>query len=236
MFVLVPTKKLFLYYTISPLVFAITGFIIFNKFFVVLIGLVLGFILPGLIIKNLEARRKKKFKTQLLDALMTLSSSFKGGLSLLQAIELLVEEMPPPISQEFSLVLRENKIGVSLEESLNRLNRRIALEELELVVSSILVSRETGGDLTKVFSRLANSMRDKRKIQEQIKTLTLQGRMQGFIMSFLPIAFTIWVVSINRHHFDVMFSSELGRMLLIAAVFLQIIGMFLIKKFSTINM
>lgn len=235
MFVLVPAKKLFIYYTLSPLILGIASFVLFNKIIAVLIGMVLGFILPEIIIKNLEGMRKKKFQTQLIDALMTLSSSFKGGLSLLQAMEVLVEEMPPPLSQEFSLVLRENKVGVPLEESLHRLNKRIELDELELMVSSILVARETGGDLTKVFGRLANAMRDKHKLKEHITTLTLQGRIQGLVMSILPIAFIMWVLTINKHHFDIMFSSETGRIMLMVAAFLQILGMVLIHKFSKIN-
>jgi len=122
-----------------------------------------------------------------------------------------------------------------LEESLNRLNKRVQLEELELMISSILVARETGGDLTKVFSRLANVMRDKRKLKEQITTLTLQGRIQGLVMSILPIAFIGWILTINRHHFDIMLASETGRILLMIAVFLQITGIFLINRFSKIN-
>lgn len=235
MFLLVPAKKLFIYYTLSPLILGAAGFFLFNKVIAFLGGMVIGFILPEFIIKKLEAGRKQKFQNQLVDALMTLSSSFKGGLSLLQAMEVLIEEMPPPLSQEFSLVLRENKIGVPLEESLQRLNKRIQSEELEMMVSSILVARETGGDLTKVFTRLANAMRDRKKLKEHITTLTLQGRIQGVIMSVLPIVFIMWVITVNRHHFDIMLTSELGRMLLLIAVFLQITGIFLINRFSKIN-
>jgi tight adherence protein B len=150
-------------------------------------------------------------------------------------MEFLTEEMPPPLNQEFSLVLRENKVGIPLEESLNRLNKRMKLEELELLVSSILVARETGGDLTKVFSRLANTMRDKRKLKDQITTLTLQGKIQGVVMSILPIAFILWVLAVNKHHFDIMLRSDVGRMLLLAAGLLQLTGMFLMAKFSKID-
>jgi len=234
-FVLLPTKKLFLYYTLSPVILAAVAFFLFNKVIFVLIGLAAGFMVPELVIKRLETIRKQKFQNQLVDGLMTLSSALRGGLSLLQAMEVLTEEMPPPLNQEFSLVLRENKVGIPLEESLHRLNKRMQLDELELMVSSILVSRETGGDLTKVFSRLANTMRDKRKLKDQITTLTLQGKIQGVVMSILPIAFILWVLSTNKHHFDIMLSSDIGRMLLLAAAFLQAAGIFLIAKFSKID-
>ena len=103
------------------------------------------------------------------------------------------------------------------------------------MVNSILVARETGGDLTKVFSRLSVTIRDNRKLKDSVKTLTLQGRLQGMIMSVLPILFISWVLTFNRQHFDIMLNSQIGRMLLFAALFLQVAGMILIRKFSTIK-
>ncbi|MFZ2357386.1 MAG: type II secretion system F family protein, partial [Candidatus Omnitrophota bacterium] len=132
-------------------------------------------------------------------------------------------------------VIRENKMGISLEESLRRLDKRMRMEELSLVINSILVARETGGDLTKVFSRLSTTIRDNRKLKENIKTLTMQGKLQGLVMSVLPILFVLWVLSVNKHHFDGMMQSDFGRFLLILAVVLQAVGMFLIRKFSEIK-
>jgi tight adherence protein B len=109
------------------------------------------------------------------------------------------------------------------------------IEELELMINSILVARTTGGDLPKVFSRLAITIRDKHKLKEKIKTLTLQGRLQGVIMSVLPIFFAWWVLTFNREHFDIMFQTQQGRILLFLAIILQIVGMFLIHKFSIIR-
>lgn len=198
-------------------------------------GITLGLALPSLVIKRLQQQRKARFQAQLIDGVQLISSSLKGGLSLLQAIEVLVEELPAPISQEFGLVLRENKMGITLDESLKRINERVNIEELGLLVNSILVAKETGGDLTKVLSRLSTTIRDNRKLKESIKTLTLQGRMQGIIMLVLPFFFIAGVLSINRNHFNIMLETEQGRMLLMLAVILQAVGMLLIRKFSTIK-
>jgi tight adherence protein B len=235
MFVVVKREKLFLYYTLSPLMLAGAIFFLFNQPFFALIGGVVGFILPAFIIKHMEHRRKQKFQNQLVDGLMMISSSLKGGLSLLQAIEVLAEEMPAPISQEFGLILRENKMGLTLDDSLKRLNARMNIEELGLMITSILVARETGGDLTKVFSRLSNTIRDNRKLRENMRTLTMQGRLQGMVMSVLPFLFIWWVLTFNRHHFDIMLSTDKGRSLLIIAIVLQITGLVLIRKFSRIR-
>jgi tight adherence protein B len=235
MFVSVKRERLLMYYTLSPLVMAGSLLFLFNQVTVAFVGGAAGFILPAFVIKFMEQRRRQKFASQLVDGLLVISSALKGGLSLLQAIEVLVEEMPAPISQEFGLILRENKIGLSLEESLKRLNGRMNLEELGLMINSVLVARETGGDLTKVFSRLSVTIRDNRKLKENIKTLTLQGRMQGIIMSVLPFMFVWWVLSFNPHHFDIMLSSDQGRMLLLTAIVLQVVGVILLRKFSIIR-
>lgn len=222
-------------YFILPVLFGSAGYFIFQSFIFSLIGVGLGLVIPNLILKMRLARRKQRFNYQLLDAITMLSSCLKGGLSLLQGFEVLVEEMPVPMSQELGLLLKENKMGVSFEESLVRLNKRMDIEELALVVNALLVARETGGELTKVFSRLTTTIRDNRKLKESIKTLTLQGRLQGAIMSCLPILFVLWVLSVNRHHFDIMLTNDTGRMLLVVAVILQVVGMFLIRKFSAIS-
>jgi tight adherence protein B len=228
-------KSIAILYLILPIVLGLGSYIILQSSIFAIFGALIGLAIPNFILKMRYNNRIQKFNSQLLDAINMLSSCLKGGLSLLQGFEVLVEEMSEPMSQELGLVVRENKMGIPLEESLVRLNKRMNLEELSLVINALLVSRETGGELTKVFSRLSVTIRDNRKLKDSIKTLTLQGRMQGAIMSFLPILFVGWVLSVNKHHFDIMMNSDIGRMLLIAAVILQIVGMILIKKFSTIK-
>ena len=228
-------KRIVMLYYILPFFLGLSGLIFLRSPVFMVFGALIGVAIPNLILKMRFKRRIQKFDDQLLDTINMLTSCLKGGLSLLQGFEVLVEEMPAPISQELGLVIRENKMGIPLEESLVRLNKKINLEELGLVVNALLIARETGGDLTKVFSRLSVTIRDNFKLKENIKTLTLQGRLQGYIMSFLPIVFVIWVLSVNKHHFDIMMSSDMGRMLLVGAVVLQICGMILIKMFSIIK-
>jgi len=231
----VPANRLVVINIFMPLILGIAGIVATNGVWGGVIGLFFGLAIPFLVVKFLETRRKNKFAAQLVDGIMSLSSSLRAGLSLIQAFEVLVEELPVPISQEFGLVLRENKMGVPLETSLAALNKRMEIEELELLIDAMLIARESGGDLTKVFSRLATTIRDRNKVKEHIKTLTLQGRFQGILMSALPIMFVMWVMTFNKHHFDIMLTSEIGRFLLILAAFLQVAGMYLIFIFSKIR-
>jgi len=234
MFLFLNPKKLTLIYTFTLLIFGAIGFFILGLWGMIG-GVIVGVIVPSLGINIYRTRRIHKFNSQILDTLMILSTSLRGGLSIIQALETVIEEMPPPTRDEIGLLVREVKVGVSLEEAFLHLLRRMPSEELELVVSAILVARETGGDLTKVLARLINTIRDRINLKETVKTLTLQGRLQGLIMSIIPIGFVIWVLRMNPHHFDIMFQTQLGRFLLILCVILQVVALILIKIFSTVR-
>lgn len=229
-------KKMSRWFILAPLVFA-TGFFFLFPEQIRLIGVVVGFIggivFPGIYIKFLTKITRDKFNDQLIDALMIMSSSFRGGLSLVQAMEAVVEEMPDPISREFGIVLGENKMGVSLEESLNHLYNRMPLVAVQQMTTAILLARETGGNLPVIFSRIVTTLRENKKIQQNLDTLTLQGKIQGFVMSLLPIGFGFIVYSANRQIFDHMLRSDMGRAMLAYAMISEIIGAFMIIRIST---
>jgi len=233
-FVFIREKKLTIILRLLPLGLGLLGAWFF-KWIGLGLGIISGFILPMAILRMIVARRRVKFIKQLVDGLMILSSCLKGGLSLIQAFEVLVEETTPPLSQEFNLVLREIKLGVSIEEALIRLSKRMPSEELSLFVSAILVARETGGDLTKVFSRLVTTLRDRAEIKEEVVTLTTQAKVQAIILSLLPVGFVLWVYRVDSHHFDVMFETDLGKILLIGGGVLYLLALFLLRKFSIVR-
>lgn len=235
MFVDVKKEKVFPLFAVSPLVLGIVAFILFQNPLAILAGIALGLALPTFIVKNLEKKRKKKFHQQLVDALLLMSSSLKSGLSFLQAIEVVVEEMGPPINQELQLFLNENKMGVPFEDALARLGKRMYSEDLNMMITTILVGRETGGDLSKIFERLVSTIRQKNKIANQVETLTMQARLQGVIMMLLPIIFAFGISQMNPRFFDIMLNSDTGRMLLGYAIISQLLGMIMIRKFSQVE-
>jgi len=235
MFIFVRQKFLALFYILFPVGLGIALFFIYKKSFFIIIGIIVGFLLPIFIMRFKENRRRKTFRYQLIDALLILSSCLKGGLSLTQSLEVLAEEMPTPMHEEITLVLREQKMGVPIEEALQRLNNRMYSEELGLIISAILVARETGGDLTKVFSKLITTIRERFKLREMIDTLTIQGKLQGIIMVFIPIFFGFFVWKTNPHHFDIMLQTTEGKILLGFVVVAELVAAILIKIFSTIK-
>lgn len=223
-------------FIIAPFIFAAGFYILFPediKWPGAIIGFVGGIAFPGIYLTMLKSRTKDKFQDQLVDALMIMSSSFRGGLSLIQAMEAVVEEMPDPINREFGMVLGENKMGVSLEEAMNHLYNRMPSAALQQMITAILLARETGGNLPIIFKRIVNNIRERKKIQQSMDTLTLQGKIQGFVMSLLPIAFGWIVYTSNRRIFEHMISSNNGKIILVYCLVSWIIGVILIWRISS---
>lgn len=229
-------RKLSRVFIMAPLILAAGFYFIFPeemRFFGIIFGVILGLLFPGIYIQMLTKKNRDKFDSQLIDALMIMSSSFRGGLSLVQAMEAVEQEMPDPIRKEFGIVLGENKMGVSLEEALNHLYNRMSSIALQQMITAILLARETGGNLPVIFNRIVTNIRESRKIQQNLDTLTLQGKIQGAVLTLLPIGFGFIIYSTNPQMFEHMFTSQLGRSLLIYAAFSWSIGAYMVWKIST---
>ncbi|VAX38285.1 hypothetical protein MNBD_UNCLBAC01-1586 [hydrothermal vent metagenome] len=231
-------KKMGRFFILAPILLAAVLYFIAPEGFQVpgaVLGFFIGLIFPSFYIKMVKQQVQEKFGNQLIDALMIMSSSFRGGLSLIQAMEAVVDEMPDPINKEFGIVLGENKMGVSLEEALYHLYERMPINALQQMITAILLARETGGNLPIIFNRIVTNIREVKKIRQNIQTLTLQGKIQGVVMSLLPVAFVSIVYSSNRRVFDNMLASDVGRGMLIYAAISWVLGGFFVWKISTIK-
>lgn len=229
-------KKMGRIFLFAPFVLAGLFYYVFPedfRFWGAIIGATGGFILPSFYVQTISRYNRDKFSNQLIDALMIMSSSFRGGLSLVQAMEAVVDEMPDPINKEFGVVLGENKMGVSLEEALYHLYHRMPTMALQQMITAILLARETGGNLPQIFNRIVTNIRENKKIQQNLDTLTIQGKIQGIVMALLPIGFAYVVYTANRRIFDHMLTSQLGKTMLIYAVVSELIGAIMIFKISS---
>lgn len=235
MFMEVSVSKLVFIDTVVPIIAGLMAYLLTKNWIIALVFAGLGLIAPYFVIKQMEKNRKNKFAYQLIDGLMIISSSLKAGLSLPQAFEALSEEMTPPLSQEFTLVLRQLQMGVSLDTALYNLKNRVRVPELDMAVTAIMVARETGGNLTDILTQVANTIRERNRLISRVNALCIQGKMQGTIMSILPIVFGIFVYQTDKQFFDIFFRDEVGRILLAVAVILEILGIFFIRKFSNID-
>lgn len=186
-------------------------------------------------IANLFRKRKAKFEEQLVEGLDLISNSLKSGFSIFQALNLLTQQMPPPISQEFGIVLQEVKIGLSLEESLQNLAKRVKCEELDTVITAIEVAAATGGSLSESLSRVASTIRERKKIIEKIKALTSQGRMQALIVGLLPVLLCLIILTVDPQFILPLFFTPLGWIMLCIATGMEIIGIIIIRRIVMVD-
>ena len=235
-FMEVSPRWLKLIYGVVPVTVGVVLLVLTHRLELALLGTVAGVVIPDMWLKQRKAIRQRRFRGQLVDALLILSSSLRAGLSMTQAFEQLVSEMSPPASQEFGLMLKAHRLGRTLEESLRGLNSRMASEELELLMTAVLVARETGGDVTQVISQLVTTIRERQKLRDKVNTLTVQGRMQAYILSLLPIGFAFFVRTINPNFFDILINDPQGRLIIAIAVGLWITGMVLLMRLAKVNM
>ena len=135
----------------------------------------------------LDARRRDKFNQQLPEALATMSNALRAGFSISQAFDSVVDQGDKPMSEEFAILQQQLKIGMTFEDALESLSQRVGSDDLTLVTTAILISRKTGGNVTEIFDKISETIRGRMRIERKVKTLTAQGRLQGIIVSALPI-------------------------------------------------
>lgn len=206
-----------------------------GNIFIGSIGLIIGYFIPYIFLNRSISIRQKKFNNQIADALVLIASSLRSGYSFMQAIELVGREMQPPISIEFYRVLREINLGVTTDDAMNRMAKRINSDDLDLVVTAVLIQRQIGGNLAEILDNIASTIRDRVKIKGHIKTLTAQGRMSGIIVGLLPIAICIILYLIRPSFISALFMEPIGRMMLFFGVVCEIVGMLVIRNIVNIK-
>lgn len=196
---------------------------------------ILGFMFPRFLVIRAKHRRLAKFNSQIGDALAVMSNSLRAGFSFLQAMEMVSREMPSPMGDEFGRCLREMNLGTPTEQALMNLNHRIGSDDLDLVVTAVLIQRQVGGNLAEVLDSISYTIRERIRIKGEIKTLTAQGRLSGLIIGLLPIVLGIFVYLINPEYIGVLFKTKIGLGLVVGGVISQLIGITVIKKVISIE-
>ena len=190
---------------------------------------------PRLVHKRLRNKRRKMLIRQLPDTLDSLVGGLRSGLSLTQALGLLSEQLPKPSNQEFTLVVRQLRMGVGLDDVLIELEGRIASNEYTMFTTSMRIAREVGGNLTESLERLSETMRKKLTMEDKIDALTSQGKLQGLIVGCLPL-FLMWVLTeMEPEAMAPLYNTWLGYGVLLVIFMLELVGFVLIKKIVHID-
>lgn len=208
---------------------------------------VIWFVLSGVKIKSgwqngksplaryLDARRREAFNRQLPEALATMSNALRAGFSIAQAFQSVVEQGDPPVSEEFAILQQQLKIGMGLEEALESMSDRVGSDDLTLVTTAILISRKTGGNVTEIFDKISETIRGRMKVMRKVKSLTAQGRLQGLVVSLMPI-FLGFVLTLIRPGLMIPFlTSAVGVTCVLVMTALVIVGWLMIRKIIRID-
>ncbi len=201
-----------------------------------LLLVIVGIILPIVYIKSKQKSRVKKFDEQLSDALMICCSCLRSGLSFPQAMETIAKDMDAPVSTEFDTVLKEVAMGSSMEEALYNMEKRIKSKHLSLLVSAVLIQRQTGGNLSEILETLSDTIKDRIKLKKELKTATASGKMSGMIVGAMPVILLAMFTAINYDFVKVLYTEPRGYALLAVAAFLELMAFVAVKKITTIKM
>jgi len=200
-----------------------------------LVGALLGYFLPRMWVGRRIGSRLNSFNKQLPDTIVLLSNSLRAGSSFLQSIELVSRESPKPMGPEMGRVVREVNLGLSMEEALSNLVRRIKSDDLDLMVTAIGVQQQVGGNLAEILDTIAFTIRERVRIKGEIRTLTAQGRYSGYLVAFLPIGIMITLNLINPEFMQPLFTELIGQILLVVGGIMMAIGFFAIQKITDIK-
>lgn len=195
-----------------------------------LLAVALGGYLPYFALRMAKAKRLTKFNGQIGDALIVMANSLRSGFSFLQAMDMVRKELPNPIAKEFGASLQEMNWGTPTEEALFNMASRINSEDLELVVTAVLIQRQVGGNLAEVLDNIANTIRERVRIKGEIKTLTAQGRLSGLIIGLLPVFLAVVLYFLNPEYMKLLSTNKTGLMLVSFAVLSQLLGLSIIRK------
>jgi tight adherence protein B len=213
---------------------AILGYLLLNPIMAVVMAGV-GFFSPMLLIRYYRKRRINRFNVQLVDALQAMANAFKAGLTFPQAIEHISKEAFPPLGQEFGLFVKEVKLGVPLEEALVNMSKRVGSQDLDLVVVSTNIARQLGGNMAEMFETISATIRERFRLEGKIDAITSQGRMQGWIVSALPIILGVVLNYMRPDLMEPMLDHWFGMVLVFAVALMEFLGIMIIRRIVAID-
>lgn len=195
-----------------------------------IIPFIIGFYTLDIIYIYKYSRYKKKIENDLSDAITLMNNAFKAGMSITQAVDLVASELDGPISKEFAKISMELSFGLDLEVAFRRFSDRIKLKEAAYLTSSLSVLNKTGGNIIKVFDSIEKTMISRKKLQNELKSLTGASKMISYVLIFIPIIFIIFISIINKDYFEPLFTNPLGIALIFVSLVIYITYIIVVKR------
>ena len=180
-------------------------------------------------------KRLDNFQRQLADCLSLVANSLRAGFSFLQTMEIISREMEPPMSTEFERVMRDTTLGKSLDEALHSMDERVGSADFSLVITAVLIQQQVGGNLATILDTIRNTISERIRIRREVNTLTAQGKMSGIVLACIPVALALFFYVSSPEYLEPLLTTNIGRIAIIGALFLVIIGFAIIRKIVDIK-
>ncbi len=193
------------------------------------LGLALG-LAPLPVVRMMKTRRMRRFEAQLPDALDMMARSLKAGHALTTGIEMAGQEFPDPLGPEFAKTVAQISFGVGMEQALRNLTKRVDCPDLKFLAVSIIIQRETGGNLAEILETISRLIRERHKLLGKIRALSAEGKLSAIILLALPFLVAAALLALNPSYLDSLLSDPMGRVLIVAAVMMMLLGVGAIKK------
>lgn len=200
-----------------------------------MIGIVAGFKIPRPLIQAITSARIRKINAQLMEGLTLMANSLRSGLSLMQTLQIVAQEMPNPLAQEMNLILSEQRLGVPVEKSFQNFANRIPTEDIEMFVTSVVVLRETGGNLAETFDTIVYTIRERLKLTNKISAMMTQGKVQGMVVTAMPFVLMIVLHLLDPKHMEPLYTTIPGYAMLALMLGLLTVGALVIRKIVNIQ-
>jgi len=214
---------------------AIAAYVFSKRFEVTWIALLVGFVLPYSVVSFKRTKRFEKFEELFPEAIDTLARAVRAGHAFTTALEMITDEVSEPVSGEFRQLYEEQKFGMPVRDALMNLTERMPLVDVKFFVTAVMLQRETGGNLAEILDNLSYVIRERFKIQRQVRVYTAQGRLtMALLMGMPPIIVAVMLV-LNPSFIRPLFSDPIGHTLLVAGITLQTVGYFVIRKIIKIQ-
>lgn len=197
---------------------------------IAVVGFLVGFMLPAVTVQLRKNSRRKAINSQLVEMIEMISNSLRSGFAFVQAVELAVKQLTPPIKDELEIFVSDASLGAKMDDALRGLAERTGSVDVELMVTSILIQRTSGGNLSEVLDNVAGTIRERERLQGDIRALTAQQRFTGIVLSFYPMVLAALFFAISPDLMKVLWEEEGGRILVVIAATLQLLGFLSIQR------
>jgi len=235
LFLFTDTRRLLIIYVVTVVLIPLLLILAGQSPIVVLLAVAAAILAPRYAFAKMSLRRRNQINQSLPNGLAQIAGAMRAGSTFTSAIQAMVEEQNGPLGQEFSLLLREQRLGARMEEALDNLGERVQTEEMDLVIAAALIAQEVGGNLAEILQRLSETIRRKLEMEGKIKSLTAQGVLQGRVVTLLPFMILAVLMLIEPAATRPIFTSLLGWCFLFVILVLQIVGSMMIRNIVRIE-